>query len=100
MHNILARQRAERQAEPDEVRAEAVLRELCRKDGNDAAIFVDSSTKVARVVAFQSAWMKRLFQAFHEVVMMDSTQGTNGNRYKHFSFLVHDIFGHVSSHNI
>ncbi|KUF85300.1 hypothetical protein AM588_10000876 [Phytophthora nicotianae] len=37
--------------------------------------------------------MKRLFRAFPEVVLVDTTHGTNQNRYKLFSFVVHDVFG-------
>ncbi|KAE8953234.1 hypothetical protein PF011_g32472, partial [Phytophthora fragariae] len=37
--------------------------------------------------------MKRLFKAFPEVVLVDSTHDTNANRYKLFSFVVHDVFG-------
>ncbi|KAE9265720.1 hypothetical protein PR003_g32369, partial [Phytophthora rubi] len=36
---------------------------------------------------------KRLFAAFPEVVLVDSTHDTNVNRYKLFSFAVHDVFG-------
>eukprot|EP00644_Phytophthora_capsici_P015587 jgi/Phyca11/55809/gw1.44.142.1 len=37
--------------------------------------------------------MKRLFRAFPEVVLVDATHDTNANRYKLFSFAVHDVFG-------
>ncbi|ETO82473.1 hypothetical protein F444_03381 [Phytophthora nicotianae P1976] len=39
--------------------------------------------------------MKRLFRAFPEVMLMlvDATKDTNANRYKLFSFAVHDVFG-------
>ncbi|POM62460.1 hypothetical protein PHPALM_28392 [Phytophthora palmivora] len=36
--------------------------------------------------------MKRLFKAFPEVVLIDSTHDTNTNRYKLFRFVVHDVF--------
>ncbi|KAE9028556.1 hypothetical protein PF011_g1502 [Phytophthora fragariae] len=72
-------------------RALAILDEFCSQNrGNSADIRVDSETNVARVVAFQMAKMKRLFKAFPEVVLVDSTHNTNANRYKLFSFMVHD----------
>ncbi|KAE9144650.1 hypothetical protein PF004_g33070, partial [Phytophthora fragariae] len=37
--------------------------------------------------------MKRLFKAFPEVILVDSTHNTNVNRYKLFCFVVHDVFG-------
>ncbi|ETL46993.1 hypothetical protein L916_03221, partial [Phytophthora nicotianae] len=37
--------------------------------------------------------MKRLFRSFPEVVLVDATHDTNANRYKLFSFAVHDVFG-------
>ncbi|POM65008.1 Hypothetical protein PHPALM_19375 [Phytophthora palmivora] len=78
----------------DAERAFAILDEFCSQNGGNAAdILVDSKTNVARVVTFQTAKMKRLFKAFPEVVLVDSTHNTNANRYKLFSFMVHDVFG-------
>ncbi|RLN93883.1 hypothetical protein BBJ28_00011897 [Nothophytophthora sp. Chile5] len=54
---------------------------------------VDSSSKVANVVSFQSARMKRLFRAFPEVLLVDSTHCTDINGYKQLGFMVHDLFG-------
>ncbi|KAG2797113.1 hypothetical protein PC116_g20776 [Phytophthora cactorum] len=54
---------------------------------------VDIETNVARVVTFQAARPIRLFAAFPEVGLVDSTYGTNVNQYKLFSFAVHDVFG-------
>ncbi|ETK90888.1 hypothetical protein F441_05581 [Phytophthora nicotianae CJ01A1] len=78
----------------DAERAIAVLDEFIESaTGNTAECIVDSETNVIRVVTFQSARQKRLFAAFPEVVLVDSTHGTNVNRYKLFSFAVHDVFG-------
>ncbi|KAL4114232.1 hypothetical protein PRIC2_014912 [Phytophthora ramorum] len=95
VHNMIQRQRIKDQAGlNDAQRALAVLDEFCRQNGgNSAEIMVDSETEVARVVTFQTAKMKRLFNAFPEVVLVDSTHDTNANRYKLFSFVVHDVFG-------
>ncbi|KAE9012950.1 hypothetical protein PR003_g16384 [Phytophthora rubi] len=80
----------------DAERALAILDEFCSQNrGNSADIRVDSETNVARVVAFQMAKMKRLFKAFPEVVLVDSTHNTNANRYKLFSFMVHDVLGKI-----
>ncbi|KAE8987566.1 hypothetical protein PR001_g22287 [Phytophthora rubi] len=95
VHNMIQRQRVKTQAGlNDAQRALAVLDEFCRQNGgNSAEIVVDSDTDVARIVTFQTAKMKRLFKAFPEVVLVDSTHDTNANRYKLFSFVVHDVFG-------
>lgn len=58
------------------------------------ALYVDESS-VLQTVAFQSRKMRRLFDAFPEVLLVDTTFGTNTNRYKLFSFVVHDINGNV-----
>lgn len=72
------------------------MAEFCAEcEGTSAEIMVDSESKVARVVTFKSARMKRLFRAFPEVMLVDATNDTNANRYKLFSFAVHDVFGKV-----
>ncbi|ETK84321.1 hypothetical protein L915_10705, partial [Phytophthora nicotianae] len=78
----------------DAERAIAELDEFIESaTGNTAECIVDSETNVIRVVTFQSARQKRLFAAFPEVVLVDSTHGTNVNRYKLCTFTVHDVFG-------
>lgn len=80
----------------DAQRAFAVLDEFCgQNSSNSAEVVLDSDSNVARIVTFQTARMKRLFKAFPEVIMVDSTHNTNANRYKLFSFVVHDVFGKV-----
>ncbi|KAG6946059.1 hypothetical protein JG688_00016227 [Phytophthora aleatoria] len=39
--------------------------------------------------------MKRMFSTYPEVVLADTTHGTNQNRYIFFSFVVHGAFGKV-----
>ncbi|KAF4034923.1 MULE transposase domain-containing protein, partial [Phytophthora infestans] len=78
----------------DAERALSVVGEFIESaPGNTAEFIVDSESNVVRVVTFQSARQKRLFAAFPEVVLVDSTHETNANRYKLFSFAVHDVFG-------
>ncbi|KAE9176296.1 hypothetical protein PF002_g28569 [Phytophthora fragariae] len=75
-------------------RALKVLDEFCEgAPGNTAEVVLDSGSGVVRVITFQSARMRRLFAAFPEVVLVDSTHNTNSNRYKLFSFAIHDVFG-------
>ncbi|RLN85310.1 hypothetical protein BBJ28_00021672 [Nothophytophthora sp. Chile5] len=95
VHNLIqALKREGRNGRSSAERTESLLREFCTEDeGNSAEIVVDGATNVAQVVTFQSARMKRLFRTFPEVIMVDTTHGTNINRYKLFSFVVHDIFG-------
>ncbi|KAE9272173.1 hypothetical protein PR003_g30287, partial [Phytophthora rubi] len=61
--------------------------------GNTAEFVLASGNGVVRVITFQSARMRRLFAAFPEVVLVDSTHNTNSNRYKLFSFAIHGVFG-------
>ncbi|KAG6946831.1 hypothetical protein JG687_00016492 [Phytophthora cactorum] len=51
---------------------------------------------MVHVVVFHSARMKRLFRDFPDVVLVDTTHGTNTNKYKLFSFAVTDLFGKTS----
>ncbi|ETL77429.1 hypothetical protein L917_21627 [Phytophthora nicotianae] len=97
VHNMVQRYKvAEHAGLTDTQRAFTVLDEFARQnDGNSAQVLVDPESKVARIATFQTARMKRLFKAFPEVVMVDSTHNTNVNRYKLFSFVVHDVFGEV-----
>ncbi|KAE8972758.1 hypothetical protein PR001_g26506 [Phytophthora rubi] len=78
----------------DAERTESILQEFANQlDGNTARIFVDKTRDVAVAVVFQTEGMRRLFAAFPEVVMVDTTHDTNANAYKLFSFVVHDCFG-------
>ncbi|GMF52864.1 unnamed protein product [Phytophthora fragariaefolia] len=91
------RERTEQVGLTEAQRAFAVLEEFCRQHGgNSANVLVDCWTNAARIATFQTARMKRLFKAVPEVIMVDSTHDTNVNRYKLFSFVVHDVFGKVS----
>ncbi|POM62808.1 hypothetical protein PHPALM_27988 [Phytophthora palmivora] len=95
VHNILQSIRGEKHGNTtDATRVGYVLREFIeQKQGNSATIFVEEVSQVAHVVVFQSARMKRLFQAFPEMILVDTTHGTNANHYKLFSFMVTDFFG-------
>jgi hypothetical protein len=97
VHNMIQRFKTEQKAGlTDAERALAILDEFsAEREGNVAEMMVDADSKVARVICFQSARMKRLFRAFPEVVLVDATHDTNANRYKLFSFAVHDVFGKV-----
>ncbi|KAG2859845.1 hypothetical protein PC113_g8555 [Phytophthora cactorum] len=78
----------------DAKRARTVLEEFCDQNGgNSAELVICGERNVASVVTFQTAKMKRLFEAFPEVIMVDSTYNTNTNRYKLLSFVVYDVFG-------
>ncbi|ETO70485.1 hypothetical protein F444_13041, partial [Phytophthora nicotianae P1976] len=78
----------------DTDRALAVLDEFCElNSGNMAEVVADNVSNEVQVVTFQTSRQKRLFAAFPEVVLVDSTHNTNVNRYKLFSVAVHDVFG-------
>lgn len=64
---------------------------------NTATFYVDDD-KFAQTLTFHPHQMRRSFEAFPEVVMIDATHNTNDARYKLFSFMIHDVFGHVSTY--
>ncbi|KAE9204959.1 hypothetical protein PF004_g17695 [Phytophthora fragariae] len=82
VHNMIQSfKREQRAGLTDAERALAILDEFCAEStGNVAEIMVAAESKVARVITFQSARMKRLFRAFPEVVLVDATHNTNANR--------------------
>jgi hypothetical protein len=95
IHNLISRiKRDKRGGATAEERTESVLRELCENKDAAACIYTDSE-RVAQTLTFQTPQMRRLFAAFPEVVMIDSTHATNSRRYKLFSFLVQDLDGKV-----
>lgn len=98
VHNMLQDlKKADKRNMSDVKRTESILEEFTSEhEGNTAQIFVDKARGVDVAVTLQSAGMKRLFAAFPEVLMVDSTHDTNCNGYKLFSFIVHDCFGKVN----
>ncbi|ETN15981.1 hypothetical protein PPTG_21846 [Phytophthora nicotianae INRA-310] len=42
----------------------------------------------------QTRQMRRWFKVFPEVLLVDATHNTNESRYKLFSFMVNDVYGH------
>ncbi|KAE9276774.1 hypothetical protein PR003_g28972, partial [Phytophthora rubi] len=94
MHNLVHRLKVKRRGTGAvEERLEAVLRKFCASRGNNASIFMDE-TKTTQTITMQTRQMGRFFEAFPEVVMLDSTHGTNSSKYKLFSFMIDDAFGH------
>ncbi|KAF1783259.1 hypothetical protein GQ600_7283 [Phytophthora cactorum] len=77
----------------DVQRAEAFLRDVYANDsGSRAYIYMDDDT-IAEAVVFQMRKLRRLFSAFSDVMIVNMAFGTNRNRYKLFSFLVHNFNG-------
>eukprot|EP00644_Phytophthora_capsici_P007492 jgi/Phyca11/111841/e_gw1.21.270.1 len=97
VHNMVAKMKEKRRGGAStEERLEMVLRGLCEGRGNRASVYVDDS-KTAQTITLQTRQMHRWFKAFPEVLLIDATHNTNDSRYKLFSFMVNDVFGHVSS---
>ncbi|KAE9038847.1 hypothetical protein PR001_g7787 [Phytophthora rubi] len=95
VHNLVQKLKdARRGSTTVEARLDTILREFCssRKE-NTATIYVDDN-KLAQTITFQTHQMRRFFEAFPEVLMIDATHNTNDARYKLISFMIHDIFGH------
>ncbi|KAE9302999.1 hypothetical protein PR003_g22120 [Phytophthora rubi] len=77
----------------DEERTVELLREFCDADGVSAAVSVNDTSGLVDAICFQTASQKRLFRASPEVIMVDTTHGTNKNYYKLFSILLDNVFG-------
>jgi hypothetical protein len=95
VHNMVSKMREKRRGATTEERLEAVLQALCESRGNRASVFVDDD-KRAQTITLQTRKMRRWFKAFPEVLLVDATHNTNESRYKLFSFMVNDVYGHVS----
>ncbi|KAF4150066.1 MULE transposase domain-containing protein [Phytophthora infestans] len=95
VHNLLqGLKRSEKGDRSDAQRTETILEEfVSMESGNSARVFVDKKRDIAVAVVFQTAGMKRLFSAFPEVLLVDTTHDTNAHAYKLFSFVVQDCFG-------
>ncbi|OWZ16404.1 hypothetical protein PHMEG_0009812 [Phytophthora megakarya] len=52
------------------------------------------SPKQTQTIVWQTRQMRRFVEAFPKVVMLDSTHGTNASKYRPFSFMIDDVFGH------
>ncbi|OWY97765.1 LOW QUALITY PROTEIN: hypothetical protein PHMEG_00031625 [Phytophthora megakarya] len=48
----------------------------------------------AQTITIETRQMRRWFNAFPEVMLVDATHNTNDSRYKLFSFMIHDVSGH------
>lgn len=97
VHNLVQKLKESRRGSTTvETRLDCILRDFCSsRKGNTATIYVDDD-KLAQTITFQTHQMRRFFEAFPEVLMIDATHNTNDARYKLFSFMIHDVFGHVS----
>ncbi|KAG3248194.1 hypothetical protein PI124_g7129 [Phytophthora idaei] len=97
VHNMVARMREERWgSDTVEQRLETLLRGFRERRGNRASVFVDD-VSLAQTISLQTRQMRRRFKAFPVVLLVDATHNTNDSRYKLFSFMIHDVYGHVSS---
>lgn len=45
-------------------------------------------------MTLQTKHMRDMFVRFPELLLIDATHGTNISKYKVFSFMAHDVFGH------
>ncbi|KAG3107816.1 hypothetical protein PI124_g12862 [Phytophthora idaei] len=66
---------------------------ILHSEVNTATIYVDNDT-LAHTIYYQTHRMRRFFEASPQVLMVDATHNTNDARYKLFSFMIHDVFGH------
>ncbi|ETI46894.1 hypothetical protein F443_08787 [Phytophthora nicotianae P1569] len=94
VENLITKMRKETYtSEDDNVRVAQVLQDFSEGPGNAVDVFRDKSTGLTTCITFQTAHMRRMVGKFPEAVCVDSTYGTNINRYRLFSFMITDKFG-------
>ncbi|KAG3236812.1 hypothetical protein PI124_g18182 [Phytophthora idaei] len=74
-------------------RVSQLLRDFSEGPGNAANVLREKRTGMTSCITFQMAFMRRMTRKFPEAVCIDTTYGTNVNRYRLFSFMVTDKFG-------
>ncbi|POM74259.1 Hypothetical protein PHPALM_8812 [Phytophthora palmivora] len=97
IHNLIAKlKRDDKAGTTVSDRLAETLDRFCEKDSFAAAhVCMDrqGGKPVARCITLQSSHMRSLFSSFPEVLLVDATHDTNSERYKLFSFMVHDSHG-------
>ncbi|KAF4316606.1 hypothetical protein BBO99_00008304 [Phytophthora kernoviae] len=78
-----------------EERLASYVNEFAAQDGNVAKIFVDDQ-KVLSSITLQTKHMRKIFEAFPEVLRVDdmssTVAGSSGSSYRVFSLMAHDTF--------
>lgn len=92
--NLLAKMKASRYADFSSVEARvyAFLKDFCEQKGYVGRVFTNAN-RVVKAITLQTAHMRRMFARFSEVLLIDATNNTNKERYKLFSFMIHDALG-------
>ncbi|POM78762.1 Hypothetical protein PHPALM_3673 [Phytophthora palmivora] len=93
IHNLMAKlKRADEAGTTVSDRLTETLDRFCEKDSFAAAHLV------ASCITLQSSHLRSLFSSFPEVLLVDATHDTNFERYKLYSFMVHDSHGRGQHH--
>ena len=93
VHNLIHRIRKASKDGPDlNTRVKALLDEFVQTRGNVARVYTDE-TDVASCITLQTEQMRKFATVYPEILVIDSTHGTNSSRYKLFSFMVQDGYG-------
>ncbi|ETO85012.1 hypothetical protein F444_01164 [Phytophthora nicotianae P1976] len=88
VHNLVARRKASESGSSTVAdRLHKWVAEFANEPGNIGRVFVSTVTEKTRA-------MREMFKRFPEVLLIDVTHGTNVSKYKVFSFMTHDAFGH------
>ena len=91
IHNLVQKIKLSNRANFLEERVRHVLEDFVAEEGNCARVFTDPSN-VAQCISFQTKKMREIFHVFPEVLMVDSTHGTNDSMYKLFGLMAHDCY--------
>uniref|UniRef100_H3GWG3 ZSWIM1/3 RNaseH-like domain-containing protein n=1 Tax=Phytophthora ramorum TaxID=164328 RepID=H3GWG3_PHYRM len=89
----LARSHQQRQLQSVEERLASYVNEFAAQDGNAAKIFVDDE-KVLSSITLQTKHMRKVFEAFPEVLRIPSLkEDSPDSSYQVFSLMAHDTLG-------
>ena len=92
VHNLVYRLRKSKRPGELHSRVKAVLDEFASYDGNVVRVFKNEAN-VANCITLATKNMRQHFATFGQIVIMDSTHGTNSSQYKLFGMMVHDKYG-------
>ncbi|KAE9219241.1 hypothetical protein PF002_g16249 [Phytophthora fragariae] len=98
VHNLPAKLKKEEEAGSTvSKRLSETLNRFCEEEKYGVAhVDIDrvDNEAIARCIVLQTTHMRSLLSSFPETILVDATHGTNAERYRLFSFMVHDSFGH------
>ena len=93
VHNMVYRLRQSKRQGDLHERVRVVLEDFSSTDGNVVRVY-KGEDDTAHCITLATKNMRRHFSCFGEILIIDSTHGTNSSQYKLMGMMVHDAFGH------